>query len=129
MTNCTNANPMGITDYDIAQFAQLPGWQKLAQALNDVALQAAETLPPSRRGDRLRGQDRLVDAVGHLARGIAYMDCCPDCERKIANGVYVNTGSAPYVTEIKDGWLQGWYRCEQGHEWTCGYSLLAPTHW
>lgn len=112
----TKTNPTGITNYDISTFARLPGWQQLAQALNAVALAAG-------KAEIGGGQDALTKAVGHLARGVAFMDCCQDCERRLSpDGPYVDTSAAPYATDIEDGWLRGRYRCANGHEWTCGYS-------
>ncbi len=115
---CTRSNPLGLSEYNIAHFAALPQWQKLAQALNDVALAANDA---GVRG----GQDDLVEAVGHLARGIGYMDCCSECERRQGND-YVDTSAAPYKTEIHGGSVLGHYRCGNGHEWFCWYSLRLP---
>lgn len=73
------------------------------------------------------GQDGFVEAVGHLARGIAYMDCCSECDRFTDTNdpdTFINTSAAPCITIIEDGWLQGVYVCAEGHQWNCGYSLL-----
>jgi predicted GIY-YIG superfamily endonuclease len=116
-------NPLGLSDYNIAQFAKLPQWQKLSQALNHVALAANDA---GLKG----GQDTLVEAVMHLARGIGYMDCCPKCERGLwestDEGDWIDTSCAPYRTQIHGGSVCGHYRCAQGHEWFCWYSLRLP---
>jgi hypothetical protein len=119
-TTVTNDNPTGITNYNIHKFALLPEWQQLAQALNNVALAANAAKIGT------GGQDELVEAVGHLARGVGFMDCCPECERFAdINDIdtFVDTIAAPYATTVEDGWLRGRYRCANGHEWTCGYAL------
>lgn len=116
----TKNNPLGLSDYDIGQFAVLPEWQKLAQALNYFALAANHSgvLIPG-------GQDALVEAVSHLARGIGYMDCCNVCERGTSDD-WVDTSAAPYRTRIEGGSVCGYYRCGAGHEWICWYSLRLP---
>lgn len=111
-------NPTGITNYDISRFAALPEWQHLAQALNMVAL-------AGNAAGIGGGQDALVDAVGHLARGVAFMDCCPKCER-ITDDTIVDTGAAPFATDIDGHWIRGRYRCAQGHQWTCNHTLTFP---
>jgi len=119
-TNITDANPTGITDYNIHRFAQLPEWQHLAQAINTVVLAANRARIP---GD----EDDFVEAIAHLARGVAFMDCCEQCENSLDDDAgFVDTSAAPYTTTIDGGWLHGRYRCWQGHEWTCGYAL---DHW
>ena len=114
---CTKANPIGITNYNVERWAQLPSWQALTQQLNNVALEAVREHIP---GD----QDTLAAILNHLARGIGFMDCCPECERA-DSGAWVDTSAAPYATEVADGWVSGKYLCARGHRWTCGYSLRA----
>jgi hypothetical protein len=124
-TNCTAANPTGITNYNIEFFARLPEWQSLAQALNNYVLAANAAEHTYSDDDSIDGQDALAAAAGHLARGIAFMDCCARCEDAAydAGGMVTDTSAAPYATHIEDGWLLGSYRCARGHEWTCNYSL------
>lgn len=113
----TDDNPTGITDYDISPWARLPKWQDLSQLLNELVLDARRPAG---------NQDDLAEAVGHLARGIAYMDCCTECARWDEDtDQYIDTSAAPYATAIEDGWLYGRYRCRNGHEWTCGYAVDA----
>jgi hypothetical protein len=119
----TDTNPTGITNYNISRYAQLPEWQHLAQALNTVALAANRANIPG-------GQDDLVNAVAHLARGIAFMDCCEQCENSVDDDAgFVDTSTAPYATTIDGDWLHGRYRCWQGHEWTCGHALNIWLSW
>ena len=117
----TQINPTGITNYDIAPWAHLPEWQALSQALNAVALAANDA-----RIDG--GQGALVAAVGHLARGVGFMDCCQQCDHLPdgIDGEFHDPSTAPYATTIERGWLRGRYRCAAGHEWTCGYALNFP---
>lgn len=115
-TRTKTANPTGIQNYDVSQFARLPGWQRLSHALNDFVVRMART-------DVECSQDDIAKAVAHLARGIAFMDCCSVCERFNDTGEFIDTSAAPYATTIGDGWLRGRYRCAAGHEWTCGYAL------
>lgn len=119
-TQRSRTNPLGLTDYNVSEFARLPEWQKLAQALNTVAL-AASHADLKIRG----GQDALVEAVGHIARGVGYMDCCPECERR-DQGEWVDTSTAPYKTTIHGGSVSCMYLCGEGHEWNCWYSLRLP---
>lgn len=116
---CTRDNPIGITGYDISTWAALPGWQKLAQTLNEVVLQA-------RAADLQGNQDDLAVVLDHLARGIAYMDCCSQCQRAALDGPFVDTRAAPYATEVSERGVVGKYRCVNGHHWKCGYSIDAP---
>jgi predicted GIY-YIG superfamily endonuclease len=116
-STCTQTNPLGLSDYNIAQFAALPQWQNLAQALNSVALVAHDA---GIKG----GQDALVEAVSHLARGVGYMDCCRECDR--TPDEWIDTSAAPYQTKIHGGSVLGRYRCASGHEWFCWYSLRIP---
>jgi len=51
------------------------------------------------------------------------MDCCDKCERRITDDTYTDTSAAPYATRIDGHGLRGWYRCANGHEWTCNYCL------
>jgi predicted GIY-YIG superfamily endonuclease len=109
----SDENPVGIRDYWIGDWTRIPQWQKLAQLLNDIALEAYEY--------NIQGnQDNFSSAVDCLIRGIAYMDCCPECE-EISNGT--DTSAAPYVVSIEDGWLEGKYMCCRGHKWKCWHSI------
>jgi len=117
---CTANNPIGITDYNIEEWASLPGWQTLTQALNTVINEARDAGIPG-------NQDQLAATLNHLARGVAYMDCCPHCERS-TDDTYVDTAAAPYNTTIKDNWVSGKYMCAKRHRWTCGYSISSPLY-
>ncbi|MGB3356033.1 MAG: hypothetical protein WBB00_25160 [Mycobacterium sp.] len=123
ITDVSDSNPTGITDYDIHEWAKQPEWQQITQLINRMALRSSEdqsVAVPARY--RRRGQDFLAQSLSHLARGIGYMDCCQQCGR--ATGWMSDTATAPYRVEVSDGkWLHGTYRCAAGHEWTCGYAL------
>ena len=110
-------NPVGIHDYWIPNWAQIPKWQKLAQLLNEIALEAHEFGVTG-------NQDVFSSAVDCLVRGIAYMDSCSECQEV---DEYADTSAAPYRVSVgDDGWLEGKYMCHRGHKWKCWYSVHHP---
>lgn len=119
MGKCTEQNPAGVTDYNIARFAELPEWHALEKAMNDVANAIG------RREQFEGGQDAIAEAVEHLVRGIPYCDCCERCNRSDPRDFEMY---APHVVQIDGDRLAGQYRCERGHYWSCFYSLDAPWH-
>ena len=121
MTDITAKNPVGITSYNVEQWARLPIWQRLTQVLNSLTLDA-------RDADIRGNQDALAKMLDHLARGIAYMDCCRECRTwNDAEDTWVDTSVAPYAVTLDGGWVLGKYICTQGHRWTCNYAISAPS--
>jgi hypothetical protein len=108
--HCTKRNPTGITDYDITKFAQLPEWQALVEAVYAVACSA-------QRAGISGGQDSFAEAVGHLARGVAFMDACRQCGSAV--------GVPPNITNRS---MHGQYLFAEGHQWGCNFSLDYPLH-
>ncbi|MDT2010327.1 hypothetical protein FXW78_55070 [Rhodococcus opacus] len=116
----TKTNPTGIVNFDVSEFAQLPEWQELAQAMNRMALAAD--------GAGIGTQAEWIRAVTHLATAVGFMDWCPQCARTDETGEFVDPSAAPAVTDIADKWVRGGYICRNGHVWRCGHSLQSHRH-
>lgn len=115
-TNCTPKNPKGIVSHDHTEFANLPSWQILCQAMNTVALEAS-------RAGIDKTQDQFSAVMGMLARTICYMDGCPECIRTEAGS---DTSVASHRVDVHDGSMCARFRCADGHEWFTWFKLKSP---
>lgn len=130
MTDVTEENPTGITEFDVHMWASQPEWPQIAALVNTmirrVARDEAVELPDEYHD---RAQDYIADALSHLGRAIGFMDSCRECgrgERSDEPETWTDSMVPPYRVDIDGQSLQAVYRCAAGHEWDCGWSLLAP---
>lgn len=114
MTATRDNNPSRIRPFNNTTLAQLPEYQRAAEALNALKLAASHTTP------RL-DQDQWLTAVQDLATAIPFMDCCLDCDRA--------TPPAALTKIDNSGWMQPTYKCHPCNKtWTCGWSTAAPNY-
>lgn len=109
-----NDNPARVRPFDNTALAELPEYQRAADALNDL-------IHAANRAETGLGQDRWLTAVRDLAAAIPFMDACSNCRN-------TEHAAAPAAVELDDtGWMNAAYQCHScGHRWTCGWSTSAP---
>ncbi|MEV0209427.1 hypothetical protein AB0H97_29940 [Streptomyces sp. NPDC050788] len=114
MTAARDTNPSRIRPFDNSTLAQLPEYQRAAEALNYLVHAAYST-------KTRMSQDQWLTAVRDLTAAIPFMDCCLDCGRA--------TPPAALTKIDNSGWMQPTYKCHPcNNTWTCGWSTAAPNH-
>jgi hypothetical protein len=109
----------GVRSFDHSHIARYPSYPRLREVLSDLANEIAQA--------RDAGEDEgmkiseWLEVLRDAAMTAPYADMCEQCSDE---GRSVT--SWPYRAEVRDGWLHGYYRCPDGHHWTCGYSVSAP---
>ena len=113
-----------VRDFSHAQLAKLPAYGRLRQALSDVANETSGM----KLGDwRAAVLDMAVTApFGDLCNG-----CCRACARTHqhddADAFPRPCGAYrlwwPHTAERHGEYIRGLYRCDQGHTWTCSWSV------
>ncbi|ACZ92022.1 hypothetical protein [Streptosporangium roseum] len=107
-------NPAQVTSFDHHRLADLPEYNRVGKALNDL-------LTAINRAEIEISQPEWLDAVRNLTAALPFADGCDECPPVSI--------TVPARTEIDtDGWLTGYYKCtEHGRQWTSGWALDAPT--
>jgi hypothetical protein len=113
-----------VRDFSHAQLAALPAYGTLRQALSDVANETSGM----KLGDwRAAVLDMAVTApFGDLCNG-----CCRACARTHQHDdadTFPRPCGAyrlwwPHAAERRGEYIGGRYRCDQGHTWTCSWSV------
>lgn len=93
-----------VRSYDHHHLADNPAYQRLREAMSDLANDVTFTIP------------QFLDLVADCAITATYADYCEACGHGFL--------AWPHTVERDDDWLTCAYRCTRcAHQWTCGYAV------